>query len=181
MRVFYNKELGVVLNQEDSVAPPGAPEDGWNEIVDLSGFNGHEHFADSYNTVIHEDGTYTFTDPFTIEVERAHLIESVAEERKRAMNGGFMVGDTLFASDYNARIAYQEVGNVFASDPTYTVDWKASDNDWVVLDASLYALVMAAGKQHIADCFAWEKAKTIEINAVQDPADFAKISIEFGA
>lgn len=112
-------------------------------------------------------------------LNKGKLIVAVKENRKKALDAGFLVDGVLWDSDINARVAYQEVGTVFAADSGYEVLWKTSGTNWVTLDSSLYSKVVAAGQQHIADCFAWEQAKNEEINAAQN-TELGSVSIIFG-
>ena len=81
-------------------------------------------------------------------------------EKRLRLDAGFLVGEVLFDSDINARLAYTELAMALQADPTYTTPWKASDGVWVTMDAGLYAQVYAAGKAHIQSVFTWLAEKS---------------------
>lgn len=169
-------------------------EDGaWLMVQDLRGTE--FWYPDGYSDTIKElgeslpAGVLTTPPPTIIHtthngsewlLDKDRLIKAVQENRKEALNAGFLVDGVLFDSDYNARIAYEELRSRFALDPEYSRRWKASGTTWVTMDKTLFDQLQVAGEKHIADCFEWEETKTIAINQVEDPAEFANISIEFG-
>jgi len=92
---------------------------------------------------------------------------SLQAEKCRARDAGFLVDGVRFDSDQAARTSYLELSDMLAADPLYSTSWKASPGAWVVMDASLYAKVRAAGAAHISACFAWQAARDAELAAIQ--------------
>lgn len=91
---------------------------------------------------------------------------SLQVEKCRARDAGFLVDGVRFDSDQAARTSYLELSDMLAADPLYSTPWKASPGAWVVMDASLYAKVKAAGATHISACFAWQAARDAELAAI---------------
>lgn len=89
------------------------------------------------------------------ELVRESTLLWLSEEKKTRLTAGFLVGDTLFDSDSNARLAYAELAMKFQSVPTFTKQWKAANDVWVAMDATMFAQVMVAGEAHITSVFAW--------------------------
>ena len=77
------------------------------------------------------------------------------QEKKQKLNSGFYIDDILFDSDTNARLAYAELRLKISRDPAYTVPWKASEGNWVTMNAALLDQIESAGEEHIANVFAW--------------------------
>lgn len=92
---------------------------------------------------------------------------SLQAEKCRARDAGFLVEGVRFDSDQAARTSYLELSDLLAADPLYSTPWKASPGAWVVMNASLYAKVKAAGAAHISACFAWQAARDAELAAIQ--------------
>ena len=96
-------------------------------------------------------------------------LQAEINSRKNALrDGGFMVGGTLFDSDASARLAYAELAQRLTAEPTFSTEWKASASAWVTMDATLFAKVYAAGAQHIARAFSFQRAEEERLAATPD-------------
>lgn len=95
----------------------------------------------------------------------ASTLASIQAEKCRARDGGFVVDGLWFDSDLAARTAYAELAIAMQQDPTFSVSWRASQGQWVTMDAALFQQVYAAGRAHIESCFAWQQAREQEIAA----------------
>ena len=98
---------------------------------------------------------------------KASKLQAVQAEKVRVRDGGFLVAGVLFDSDISARTSYQELALRLSQNPAFETQWKASQGQWVTMDAALYAQVMTAGEAHIAAVFAWQAAKEVEIGECQ--------------
>ena len=85
-------------------------------------------------------------------------------EKNRARDGGFNLNGVHYDSDTGARLAYTELAMRLQSDPAFVTEWKASDDTWVTMNAVLFSQMYTAGATHIANCFAWQKAREDEVN-----------------
>ena len=107
------------------------------------------------------DGAW-ITQPLT----KDQLLAATRVEKSRRRDSGVTVNGVLFDTDYNARTAYNELAIQFMLNPGFVVEgWKASDGQWVNMDASLYQQLMSAGHKHIKACFEWQQAEEAKINA----------------
>lgn len=105
----------------------------------------------------------------TIEDIAQLLFVKIQNEKCRKRDAGFLVGETLFDSDSNARLSYQEFSFKIKDEPAYIAhNWKASSGQWVTMDATLFNQIMQAGEEHTATCFAWQKEKEQEVQALLD-------------
>ena len=98
---------------------------------------------------------------------KASKLQAVQAEKVRVRDGGFLVAGVLFDSDISARTSYQELALRLSQNPAFETQWKASQGQWVTMDAALYAQVMTAGEAHMAAVFAWQAAKEVEIGECQ--------------
>ena len=111
-----------------------------------------------------------------IEDVRAEKRAQMAAAKNAARDAGFEIDGVLWDSDYHARIAYAEVAQIIASDPTYTAAWKASEGVWVTMDAATLALIQAAGRTHIETCFVTYATRLAEIDAATTAENVAAIT-----
>ena len=98
---------------------------------------------------------------------KAAKLQVVQAEKTRVRDAGFLVNGVLFDSDLPARTSYTELGFRLSQNPAFETQWKASQGQWVTMDAALYAQVMTAGEAHVAAVFAWQAAKEVEIGECQ--------------
>lgn len=117
--------------------------------------------------------------PPTLEELRAEKEAALAVEKRRVKDGGFMVDGVLFDSDAAARTAYLEFNAFLAIDPTYSEEWKASGDTWVTLDATLFAKIVEASKQHTSSVFAWLKQQQTALKAAMTVEEIEAVSINF--
>lgn len=103
------------------------------------------------------------------ETQRAALKALIQRTKSRRLDSGFSVDGILFDSDEKARIAYLELAQRLAMDPSYVCrDWKASSGNWVVMDAQMFTKVYAAGTKLMEKCFAWQKAQEERLASAAD-------------
>lgn len=103
-----------------------------------------------------------------IDAVRNMLKAVVASNRYSAETGGIKVTvqgqevtvDTARGSRDIFVDAYNSMGDAD------TINWKFPEG-WMVLTKVELGAIVAAGKQHIQDCFNWEKGKDDEIDAAQ--------------
>lgn len=98
------------------------------------------------------------------ELYAAKLAE-IQAAKCRARDGGFVVDGVRFDSDLAARTAYAELAIAMQQDPAFSTRWRASEGQWVTMDAALFQQVYAAGRAHIESCFAWQEVREQEIEA----------------
>ena len=118
-------------------------------------------------------------DALSLETAKANKLALVQVEKNRKRDAGFLVNGVLFDSDSEARVAYLELSMKLQVDPEFTTDWKASDGQWVIMNATLFADVYAAGAAHIANCFNWQANKENEIQACESIEDLNNINIVY--
>lgn len=92
---------------------------------------------------------------------------AIQTEKCRIRDAGFEVNGVHFDSDQAARTAYLELAMEIAADPAYSTEWKASPGSWVTMNATLFALVKAAGTDHMAAVFGWQATRDGELSAIR--------------
>ena len=121
------------------------------------------------------------TTEFDLEAAKADKLEKIQQGKVAARDGGFDVSGTKFDSDQSARIAYLELSMKLQTDSTFTTEWKANDETWVMMDAALYAQVAAAGQTHIENVFAWQAQQNALVASATTAEDLAAISTVYGS
>lgn len=103
---------------------------------------------------------------------REMLLNQIGQRKNEKRDGGFVVRvdgvDVRWDSDVAARLAYAELVQRMASEPEFTTRWKASEGQWVNMDAALFQIVYATGAQHVAAAFAWQEAEEARLSATPD-------------
>ncbi len=176
-----------------SLAPPHAPAGQaaqfdtttgqWQLVPDYRGLD-HWDSNGNYLGQVQELGdlpagaTFAEPEPTLAELKAAKLV-AIQAEKKRVRDAGFMVEGVLFDSDLPARTAYLELASELEADSTYTAQWKANPTDWVTMDATLFAKVRDAGKAHIAAVFAWQAARSAEVEAATTAAEVGAVSSSY--
>jgi len=82
-------------------------------------------------------------------------LEILNIKKKEKLNAGFEVNGILFDYDNNARIAYRELKDTFRDNPSFLTSWKASEGQWITMDAEMFSIIEIAGKSHISKIFNW--------------------------
>lgn len=122
-------------------------------------------------------------EPPTLDELRAVKLTALDKEKRRVKDGGFMVVvdgvDVLFDSDAAARTAYLEFNALLGMNPEYSEEWKASGDTWVTLDASLFAKVIEASKQHTSCVFSWLKQRQAEVAAAATVEEIQAVDVAF--
>lgn len=162
-----------------AVQPPAAQEghtsvwDGveWQSVEDHRGASGW--LADGTPHIVTAlgplpDGWSEVAPPLTAERLRAKLLAEIGARKNALRDGGFLVDGVLWDSDAGARLAYAELAQRLAADPSFTTRWKASEGQWVTMTAALFAAVYTAGAAHIAAAFAWQEAEEARLAATPD-------------
>lgn len=134
-----------------------------------------------------------------IEIERTEnlneakndWLSKIQVEKTRIRDAGFLVSDVtlidgtvqdvLFDSDLAARMSYQELQSELEIDTTgtYETAWKANSETWILMNSETFNLVRAAGKEHIAKCFAWQQQKSADILACGNVEEVIAIPTEY--
>ncbi len=109
-------------------------------------------------------------DPGQYDGLRAFIRAEISARKNRYRDGGFVLDGVRWDSDPAARLAYAELAQRLGVDPEFTTRWKASEGQWVDMDAALFAEVYAAGAAHIAAAFAWQEAEEARLAATPDDA-----------
>lgn len=99
---------------------------------------------------------------------RAGLLAEIGARKNALRDGGFLVDGVLWDSDAGARLAYAELAQRLAANPSFSTRWKASESQWVTMTAALFAAVYTAGAAHIAAAFAWQEAEESRLAATPD-------------
>jgi len=87
---------------------------------------------------------------------RVQLTQAIQTKKIAKRDVGFLVDETLFDSDANANVQYLNFYTRISVNPTYSTPWKASGNTWVVMDATLFALVSAGFQANTESAFSWQ-------------------------
>jgi len=155
----------------------------WGYVRDMRGTkcympDGSEHEISEIEGQVPESASLTKPEP-TLEDIRAEKEAALAAEKRRVKDGGFMVDRVLFDSDAAARTAYLEFNALLAIDPAYSEEWKANGDTWVTLDATLFAKIVEASKQHTSSVFAWLKQQQTALKAAMTVEEIEAVSINF--
>lgn len=114
------------------------------------------------------DGWSEVEPPLPADRLRANLLAEIGARKNTMRDGGFLVDGILWDSDAGARLAYAELAQRLAADPSFTTRWKASEGQWVTMTAALFAAVYTAGAAHTAAAFAWQEAEEARLAATPD-------------
>lgn len=99
---------------------------------------------------------------------RTAFLGAIAARKNEFRDGGFILDGVRWDSDPAARLAYAELAQRLTADTAFTTRWKASEGQWVDMNAALFAQVYAAGAAHIAAAFAWQEAEEARLAATPD-------------
>lgn len=111
---------------------------------------------------------------------KAQKREAVQRGKVIARDGGFDIDGTHYDSDLPARMSYNELAVRLQQNPTYSTPWKASEGQWVTMDAPLYASVVTHGEAHMTAVFTWQATKEAEINACTTIEQLEAVSVMYG-
>ncbi|WP_027369148.1 DUF4376 domain-containing protein [Desulfocurvibacter africanus] len=140
---------------------------------------------EAYDALRWEDGrskpTWSELEAAWLMLAREAKLSAIHAAKNAARDGGFIVGGVLFDSDAPARIAYMELAAALQQDPTLSTRWKASEGQWVTMDAIKFAEVYEAGRAHIESCFGWQEAREQEISAATTLAELEAVSETYTA
>ena len=118
--------------------------------------------------------------PMPVESAKNALLELVQKEKVRVRDGGFDIDGVHYDSDLPARMSYNELAIRLQQDPEYTTPWKASEGQWVTMDATLYASVVTHGEAHMTAVFTWQAQKEAQINACTTIEELEAVSATYG-
>ena len=118
--------------------------------------------------------------PVNLEVGKKALLELAQKEKVRVRDGGFDIDGIHYDSDLPARMSYNELAVRLQQNPEYTTPWKASEGQWVTMDATLYATIVTAGEAHMTAVFTWQASKEAEINACTTIEELEAVSVTYG-
>jgi len=113
-------------------------------------------------------GTAKISDPVA-SVDDSISAKSAAlqSEKCRVRDAGFDVDGLHFDSDQAARTAYLEFAVAVSADSSYSKNWKASGNNWVTMNATLFAKVKAVGEAYITAVFDWQAAQDAQLASIK--------------
>lgn len=129
---------------------------------------------------IKPDGTWEDVTDYValLESDKASKIEEVKTKRKEKQGSNFSINGVWFHSDYEARLAYQELRSTLELDPGFTTRWKAMHGVWVDMDAALFASILSVGQAHLQQCFEWEEGKQEEVESCTTSEEVNNIILE---
>lgn len=145
-------------------------------------FGNYAAHAGPHNTSVDSYGNITFTLDETEYMAKlkAELKHQINTEKNKARDSGVEVNGTLFDTDYNARVSYQECLMKMKEDPAYTEPvWKASDGQYCVMDKETLDAVMEAGTLHIRSVFEWQHDVEQQIQAATTIEDLMAIDVTY--
>lgn len=116
----------------------------------------------------------------TFEELKEQKLQSIQQEKIRVRDGGFDIDGTHYDSDLPARMSYNELAVRLQQNPEYTTPWKASEGQWVTMDAALYASVVTYGEAHMTAVFTWQATKEAEINACTTIEQLEAVGVTYG-
>ncbi len=126
-----------------------------------------------------EDKTYrenALTETFDLDAAQQNKLNKIQLGKNTARDGGFEVDGVTYDSDTTARLAYLELADKLKADPSFTTTWKATEYEWVVMDAALYAQIAAAGETLIQSVYDWQTTQSGAALAATDRAELAAVS-----
>lgn len=112
----------------------------------------------------------------TIEELKSAKLAAIREEKSRVLYGGFYVNDVLFDSDLVARTAYLELEAQLRLDPEFTTLWKASEGQWVEMNADVLTSLIPVYREHVQSCFTWQAEREHELAAATTKEEIDAIS-----
>jgi hypothetical protein len=151
MKKVNSKEYPTIKYLQNKILVPVSI----TEATDEEGNNSYDYMQMEYEDTAANRRTISSTQA---ELDYLNLL------KKERLEAGFEVDGVLFDSDTTAELRYVQLSTKFQSDPTYSVDWKASEGTWVTMNATLFASVLAAFEAHIAATYAWLKVEQDKIN-----------------
>lgn len=168
-----------LIPAHSTVSPPPDADSGrvvcwdgaqWVQVEDHKGkrgyLNGKPHTITEYGPL--PEGWSDTPPPRPAAEVRANLLAEIGARKNTMRDGGFLVDGVLWDSDAGARLAYAELAQRLAADPSFTTRWKASEGQWVTMTAALFAAVYTAEADHIASAFAWQEAEEARLAATPD-------------
>lgn len=101
-----------------------------------------------------------------VEPTKEELLAALDVEKTKRLEAGFTVNDILFDSDTKAEMRYMQLATKFEADPTYVQRWKAANNVWVDIDASLFSQIITAFEAHISGVYTWLEVEQEKLETV---------------
>ena len=136
-----------------------------------------EHYSGGVPVDVQEENVIRRTYPNPIlqaDQWRANLTSAIQTKKVSKRDGGFVVDSKTFDSDAAANMAYLNFSVRLSQDPTYTTLWKASGNEWVTMDASLFTQVAAAFAANMEAAFGWQAEMDAELSVAPDTYEALK-------
>lgn len=104
-------------------------------------------------------------------------VKTIKEERDKKLSSGIVVDGVLFDTDEKAILAYMRFIIATILNPSITIpDWRASDNTWVTMDATLISKILTKWLQIEPAAFSWQKNKLSEVQSAYENADVTTLS-----
>lgn len=124
-------------------------------------------------------GIWNVVDTTNLDIIRSHFKNIITNNRYFAEVGGFKITiqgtEVTIDTTRDGRQIYLDT--YLAMSDTETINWKFNEA-WIAVTKSDMEEIVFAGKQHIQNCFTWEKNKHDEIDACTVRSEFEDVDLK---